>query len=195
MKMQAAIFFLIIVCIFSCGETKTPETALQPSPDSTQFFVTSSFFREQVNQIFLLRKPVYRYRTLNGSFDSTLLDSTELVQLAEQFIKRDISNSSDKKNYRETIFQDAGTKSYTINYTAVNREVPVQGIDILLDEQTHQVKRIFIRSFTRNGDTSIQERYNWHAFKRFQISRTLSIGKTATEQLIEVKWGNDSDGE
>jgi hypothetical protein len=197
MRIQLISFSLItIITIISCGEPTAPETQLQPSPDSTQFFTTGLFFEEQVNQVILLRKPIYVYRTMNGMKDSAVLDSMQFIQLAQEFITKDISNARDKKNYRETVFQDAGTNSYTLNYTAVNREVRVQGVDILLDEQSNQVKRIFIRSFTQRGDTSIQEQHNWRAFKGFQINRSLSTGNGYHRQeLTEVKWGSTSDDE
>lgn len=196
MKILLLIYLLIFVTCFGCSETKTPETQLQPSPDSTQFFTTGLFFEEQVNQVILLKKPIYVYRNMNGVKDSAVLDSIQFIQLAQEFITKDISNARDKKNYRETVFQDAGTNSYTLNYTAVNREVPVQAVDILLDEQTNQVKRIFIRSFSRKGDTSIQEQHNWRAFKGFQINRSLFTGNGYRRQeLTEVKWGSTSDDE
>ncbi len=193
MKIQLTCFSLLTIIIMSCGETKTPETQLQASPDSTQFFATGRFFEEQVKQVILLRKPVYVYHNINGRQDSAALDSLQLVQLVQTFIAKDISNPTDKKYYRETVFQDAGTKSYTLNYTAVTRDVPVQGVDVLLDEQTSQVKRIFIRSFTRKGDTSIQEQYNWRAFKGFQINRSFSApGGYSRQELTDVKWSNPS---
>ncbi|MFZ6024877.1 MAG: hypothetical protein ACOYVG_10560 [Bacteroidota bacterium] len=193
MKIQLTYFFLLTIAIISCSETKTPETTLQASPDSTQFFAMGSFFEEQVKQVILFKKPVYVYHNINDKKDSAVLNSIQLMQLAQEFISKDISNKADKKHYRETVFQDAGTNSYTLNYAAVDRKVPVQGIDILLDEQTNQVKRIFIRSFTSRGDTSIQEQYNWRAFKGFQINRSLTAPNGyKQQQLTEVKWGNPS---
>jgi hypothetical protein len=197
MKILSTCFsLLIIILLVSCGETKTPETQLQASPDSTQFFSTGSFFEEQVKQVFLLKKPVFVYHNINGVQDSALLDSVQFVQLVQEFRAKDISNPNDKKNYRETVFQDAGTNSYTLSYTAVNHKAPVQGVDVLLDEQTNQVKRIFIRSFTRKGDTSIQEQHNWRAFKGFQINRSFSVpGGYNRQERTEVKWNKASDGE
>ncbi len=196
MKIQLICFSLLLITIISCGETKTPQTKLQASPDSTQFFATGRFFEEQVKQVLLLRKPVHVYHDMNGQQDSALLDSLQLIQLVQTFITKDISNATDKKHYRETVFQDAGTKSYTLNYTAVTRDVPVQGVDVLLDEQTNQVKRIFIRSFVRRGDTSIQEQHNWRAFKGFQINRSFSAPSGYTRQeRTDVTWGNPSANE
>ncbi len=132
---------------------------------------------------------------MNGTRDTGTVSIEDFSKYVDEFIQKDISSPDRKKLYRETVFQDAGTHSYTLSYTAVDKTVPVQGVDILLDEQSNQVKRIFIRSFTTKGDTSIQERHNWYAFKSFQINRTTSIGKTIKEELTELRWSNLSDGE
>lgn len=194
MKFSLTSFSLLFVLLMSCGESNTPATQLQASPDSTQFFATGSFFSEQMNQVILLKKPILAFHSINEVRDSVILDSLALMQLVQEFISKDISNKTDKKNYRETVFQDVGTGSYTLNYTAVNRTVPVQGVDVLLDEQTNQVKRIFIRSFIHKGDTSVQEQHNWRAFKGFQITRSFTTaGGYKRQELTEVKWGNLSE--
>ena len=191
MKIHLFCFYLLLMCIISCGERTIPASGIQASPDSTQFFATKSFFEEQRKYVILLQKPISVCHNINGVQDSAVLDSTRFGQLVQQFIQKDISNDNDKKNYRETVFQDAGTNSYTLSYTAVTRDVPVQGVDILLDEQTNQVKRIFIRSFTSKADTSIQEQYNWHAFKGFQINRFFTTpGGYKRRELTEVKWNH-----
>ena len=191
MKLICVAFLLGLIFI-SCGEENTPDAQLQASPDSTAFFSIGHFFKEQVSQVILFRKKVLLFTTVNNSQDSMLIDSTQFMALADEFIKKDISNPVDKKHYRETVFQDAGTKSYTLNYTAVDRTVPVQGIDVLLDEQTNQVKRIFIRSFSQHGDTSVQEQFNWHAFKGFQINRSFTTSNGYQKQeLKQVKWDRE----
>lgn len=195
MKIQLVIYLLISAIAFSCGDMKTPDTAIQASPDSTHFFSTTRFYEEQLNQVKVFKKPIYYAKTIDNGNDSGTLSIESFTKYVDEFIQKDISSPERKKYYRETVFQDAGTQSYTLSYTAVDKTMPVQGVDILLDEQSNQVKRIFIRSFSIKGDTSIQERHNWHAFKSFQINRTISIGKTIKEELTEVRWGNHSDGE
>lgn len=195
MRIQLVIYLLIGAMTFSCGDTKTPDTAIHASPDSTQFFSTTSFYEEQLNQVKLFKKPIYYAIRMNDGTDSGTLSVESFIKYVDEFLQKDISSPDRKKHYRETVFQDAGTNSYILSYTAVDKEMPVQGVDILLDEQSNQVKRIFIRSFTTKSDTSIQERHNWYAFKSFQINRTISIGKTIKEELTEVRWGNRSDGE
>lgn len=195
MRIQLVICLLISVMAFSCGEKKTPDTTLKASPDSTQFFSTTRFYKEQLNQVKLFKKPIHYSHSLSGTRDTGSISIEDFTKYIDEFIQKDISTPDRKKHYRETVFQDAGTQSYTLSYTAVDKTMPVQGVDILLDEQSNQVKRIFIRSFTTKGDTSIQERHNWYAFKSLQINRTISIGKTIKEELTELRWGNLSDGE
>lgn len=185
--MSLGILFFIFT--LSCGEPVEPVTQLQASPDSVQFYATTKFFKDQIDYISLLKKSIYLYQTSNGKTDSVLIDSTRFSAFANEFIAKDISSTEIKKNYKETVFQDASTSSYNLNYTAVNPEVVVQGVDILLDEESNQVKRIFIRSRSMKGDTTVQERHNWNSFKGFQITRSLttSNGHQSTE-ITEVRW-------
>lgn len=180
---------LFSILLLSCGEPVEPITQLQASPDSVQFYATTKFFKDQVDYISILKKPIYLYHTVNNKTDSILIDSLQFSSLTNEFITKDISSPEIKRNYKETVFQDASTSSYNLNYTTVNPNVIVQGVDILLDEETNQVKRIFIRSKLTKGDTTIQEKHNWHAFKGFQISRSLTTpnGYQSTE-ITEVRW-------
>lgn len=186
----------IFILILSCGNPSEPTSQPQASPDSVQFYTTTTFFKDQINYVSLLKKSIYLYHTVNSKTDSVLLDSTQFSSLVSAFIAKDISSAEIKKNYKETVFQDASTGSYTLNYTAVNPEVIVQGVDILLDEESNQVKRIFIRSRSIKGDTTVQEQHNWHAFKGFQISKSLTTTKGyQSTEITEVRWKTIGDKE
>lgn len=174
--------------IMSCSEPVEPQTQLQASPDSVQFYATTKFFKDQVNYVSLLKKSIKLYHTINSKTDSVLIDSVQFSALANEFIAKDISSPDIKKNYKETVFQDASTSSYNLNYKAVNPEVIVQNMDILLDEESNQVKRIFIRSRFMKGDTTILEQHNWHAFKGFQISRSKTTKGFQSTEITEVQW-------
>ena len=47
-------------------------------------------------------------------------------------------------------------------------------MDILLDEQTKMVKRVFIVSELQKADSNIMEHHSWTANKQFQITKTLN---------------------
>lgn len=175
--------------LLACGESAQTHHQLQPSPDSTQFYPTASFFENQMTILPTMKKNMLVFHTKDGKKDSTQLNTAAFQELIKEFIAKDISDATTKKHYRETIFQDAATNSYTLSYTAVDTTVTVKGMEVLLDEQTNQVKRVFIRSVYRQGNTSIMEQHNWNTTKGFQIIRSFTNeqGNTRNE-LTEVRW-------
>jgi len=120
--------------------------------------------------------PIYLIKEINGKRDSMGIDKEVFKSYASIFLQKDISAPAMHDRFTETIFHDLSTKSYTINYRPKSPSEAIQNIDILLDENTNIVKRIFIRTETNNKDTSIIEQCNWKADKSFQINR---ISKTS----------------
>lgn len=175
----------------ACG---SPDTAGKAPviADTSQFYATAHFFKSQVDYISLLKTSFYLYKNENGKADSIQIDEPAFRQLAKQFLSKDISDPDMKQHYRESLFQDAGTQSYTLSYSAIDDLVNIRGLDVLLDEQTQQVKRIFIRSQSIKGDTTIQEQYNWNAFKEFQINKSMRTpGGYQSTILTRVHWKTD----
>ncbi|MBL0881855.1 MAG: hypothetical protein IBJ16_00665 [Chitinophagaceae bacterium] len=187
MKLFAAILISYILC--ACGEKVNTQNQLQPSPDSTQFYPTASFFENQMAIIPTMKKNIVVFHTKGEKKDSAVLTTTAFKELVKEFIVKDITDVATKKHYRETIFQDAATNSYTLSYAAVDTTVTVKGMEILLDEQSNLVKRIFIRTVYRRGNTSIMEQHNWNTSKGFQIIRSLTNEQGyTTNELTEVRW-------
>ena len=88
--------------------------------------------------------PIQMVRTINGQKDSTVINIEQFNKMAQPFLENNIADLSVKKYYRQSIFQDMTTSSYTFNYTSVNSSLPVQNLSILLDTTTQTVKRVFI---------------------------------------------------
>lgn len=187
MKKISAILFLY--ALVSCGESIDTKNQLQPSPDSTKFYPTTSFFENQMAIIPSMKKEMMMYSTSENKKDSGLLTIEVFKELVQEFISKAIADPATKKHYRETVFQDASTGSYTMSYTAVDTTVTVKGMDVLLDERTNEVQRVFIRTMYRKDNSSIMEQHNWNTSKGFQIIRSItnSQGTTST-RVTEVKW-------
>lgn len=187
--MKELTVILMSYLLLACGEKVQTQNQLQPSPDSTQFYPTASFFENQMAIIPTMKKDMLVFHTKDEKKDSALLTVAAFNELIQEFISKDITDDATKKHYRETVFQDAATASYTMSYTAVDTTVPVRGMEVLLDEQTNLVKRVFIRSMYRKGNTSIMEQHNWNTAKGFQIIRSITNtqGHT-TNELTEVQW-------
>lgn len=187
MKIFAALLFMYV--LLACGENVNTQSQLQPSPDSTKFYPTASFFENQMAVIPTMKKNISIFHTKDGKKDSSIITTAAFEELIKEFISKDITDPTTKKHYRETVFQDASTGSYTLSYTAVDTTVTIKGMEVLLDEQSNQVQRVFIRSVYRKGNNSIMEQHNWNTAKGFQIIRSFTnIQGYTKNELTEVRW-------
>jgi hypothetical protein len=191
MKLLSAILGIYIMTLVAC-QSKPPnkQPATQPS-DTSKFYPLRNFFTEEIQYVDLRSFPIYRVTVKDGKKDSSAISKEEFISLAGIFLERDISDPVIKALYKETVFHDLSTGSITLNYTPVNNDARVQNIDVLLDEQTNIVKRVFIRSVYKKADTSISEQCNWKAGKSFQVNRSFSAknGYASTE-LNYVNWND-----
>ncbi len=185
----AIVFLFGVACNNNQSTVANQASSLQGMPDSSEVYSIIPVVKQEIDYISVLNKKLICFTTSNGKRDSITINTTTLQQLADLFIDKDITRL--KRYYAERIFSDQSTGSVTINYTAINDSVPVRSIDILLDENTRQVKQFFIKNFEQQQDTSIQEQYSWFIHRGLQINRSVSAGNGyQLEERKEVKWGN-----
>lgn len=175
----------------SCGGPVQPKQKDRTATDTTKFYPLRSFLQDQMQYVDLRNFPIYRIRVKDGVRDSVPMSKEAFLSMAVVFLRHDLSEPGLKSRYTETVFQDQSTGSLTLNYSPITANEVVRSIDILLDENTHIVKRVFIRAAYTSGDTSITEQYSWKANKSFQLGRTLQTGKgfTSTETNF-VNWND-----
>jgi hypothetical protein len=174
----------------ACSNNTTNTNNNIASPDTTNFYPIASYFNSQLKHFDSIGARYSIVTTEGTKKDSIVVTSKEILVIAQSFIESDISDSIQKVNYKESVFRDAGTASFNINYTPVNDLVPVRNIDILMDEQTSLIKRIFIRKQHLYKDTTSTEQLSWKTNEGFtrSISNTTNTGfllnKTTTVRVI-----------
>lgn len=193
MKLHAVpvVIISIWVVMSACSNHQVKHNNNLPAGDTAKYYPLSSFFEEQMRYVDLRNFPISKVTVKDGKKDSIALNKDQFLAMAALFLQRSLSEPGIKALYRETVFQDQSTGSLTLNYTPVTDSVLVKNIDILLDDETHIVKRVFIRSAYNKGDTTITEQYNWKANKSFQLNQTLQAknGFTSTETNF-VNWND-----
>lgn len=195
MKYSPVVIFCLFLAAFACNTSQVAKKPGNTAPvtDTGKFYPLADFFKEQIRYVDLHDFPIYRITVKNGKKDSSAITKDVFATVASVFLRRDIAEPSEKILYKESVFEDLSTSSVTFNYTSTTPNTLVQNIDILLDGQTKIVKRVFIRSSYNQGDTIVQEQYNWKANKSFQISKTMN---TATGyKLTESDFINWNDKE
>lgn len=187
-----SIFIACIVCVFAsaCNNNKVPKNNNNTSADTISFYPIAAYFKSQLNHFDSLHARYSIVTTEGGIKDSIVVDGATIETLVHSFIESDISDTVQKINYKESVFRDAGTASFNINYTPVNDLVPVRNIDILMDEQTSLIKRIFIRKQFLIKDTTNTEQLSWKTNEGFSRSISketktgLPLNKTIAVRVI-----------
>lgn len=192
MKPVLAVSCLLLLLITGCNSKKpAPGKNVAQASDTAKFYPLHQFFTDQVQYVDLRNFPIYQIREKDGKRDSLPLSKEQFISLSQVFLAHSLTDPKVKILYKESVFQDLSTGSVTLNYMPADANAEVQNIDILLEESTNLVKRVFIRCLHTKGDTTIAEQCNWKANKSFQISRNITTGNgySATE-LNYINWND-----
>ncbi len=176
----------------ACQSNKIPPAAkTKDSTDTGRFYPIGEFFQSQIEYVDLRNFTITQKNDIDGKKDSFNISKERFISLARVFAEKDISSPRIKKMYRETVFHDLSTESYTLNYSPLQPGLGIQSIDVLLDDQHKQVKRILIRSIFTRGDTTITEQCSWKTNKSFLIARYGQTKKGHNRNsLIFVNWND-----
>jgi hypothetical protein len=167
----------------ACSNSKEKSEKLVATTDTTSFYPLASYINDQV-KYFDSTGARFSVVTTEGTLkDSITSQVAAIMPMIQSFIEADISDSVQKINYKESVFRDAGTASLNINYTAINNSVPIRNIDILMDDQTSTIKRLFVRKQFQTKDTTSTEQLSWKTNEGF----TRSISKEASSGFLRNK--------
>ena len=181
----------------SCKNKQEQKAATAPATtataDTTKFFDVKGFIEGEIKDVTTTPYFLYTITTRDDKKrDSAHLTTTEFVRLAQEFLAQDITQSELKPFYKEDVFRDLSTKSITFSYSTRNKDLDVQNIDVLLDEESNKVKFVFIRSQKITKDSTVITQFNWKRAKNFLINRSVlksNGSKYSTQQF--VSWNSE----
>ena len=189
MKPFIFVYILWVMMAAACSNAKEKTTTIV-SADTTSYYSISSYINSQL-KYFDSVGATYNVVTIEGTQkDSITVQVAAIRPMIQSFLDADISDSIQKKNYQESVFRDAGTASLNINYTPMDTSTTIKNIDILMDEQTSLVKRIFIRKQQLTSETTNTEQLSWKTNEEFTISVSKKsndgslLNKTTTVRVI-----------
>jgi len=186
---------LLLISFFSfCSEGSRQKAAL-PLSDTAKYYPCADFIREQIRFVDLRNFNIYRTITIDTKKDSSGITKEVFLGLANGVLMVLENWNRQKHLYKETVFQDLSTNSYTINYTAIDPDAKLQRIDILLNDETNTIKRMFLRENWKLNDTTYSNQFSWLADQGFQIVSAKNSGEFSHSQTIAIDWNKPSDKE
>ncbi len=192
--MKKFVIYVLLTFIIACNQPSTSGlNKINQPKDSSFFYPVVSYIRQQINLVHSTSYFISVIKTSNGKRDSIKLNVHQFDSLAQPFLDCDITNLPLKKNYQASVFKDESTKSYTLNYTAIDRSLPIQSIDILLNEDNQEVKNIFINTFENADDSSVTQKMGWQPYHNFYINRIIQYKNTqqSIEQIVVI-WNSNN---
>lgn len=189
MKKTIAILVLFALLYLSCKRNPNKAGSEANKTDTTTFFHVNQFIQSQIKEVNSTPFFIYKIDITNNKKDSVAINTAVFNEISQQFLKPDINDEKIKPYYKESIFEDQTTKSFTISYTTSNKELEVQNVEILLNEDGQTVKRIFLRKFYNYPDSSAIEQLSWKPGESFQVNRSVQTqGKPETVRQTVVVW-------
>jgi hypothetical protein len=190
MKFLALPALLSCFILVSCGHGgHSPKSS--PVADTAKYYSLDAFYREQLQYVELRNFPMYRVRIVDGRKDSAALGKNDFSALARQLFPTQAFAQKDKALYRETVFEDETTESYTLNYTTTDPVPDVRSVDILLDRLSNTVKRVFVKSLYRGGgDTTVEQVFGLKSYKSMQLNRTITAPGYRSTELNYINWND-----
>lgn len=182
-------FILILYLLYACRPNESGTITSEATNDTTHFFEVVQYITTQISEVNKTPYFIYKIDIADGKKDSATINTSVFNQISERFLRPDINDPDLKKHYTENIFHDQTTKSFTISYTATDKELEIQNIEVLLQEDGQTVKRLFIRKFFNYKDSSAIEQLSWKPGESFQINRLVQKpGNKENSYLTNVVW-------
>lgn len=189
--MRVLFIFVVILFAFSCSSK--PEQ--KPGSEEIKTYDTSIFYydiplavKNEIDEIKRTFAFTYSIITENGKRDSTVVDTTALMQLAAPFLQYNLNESKHRKYYKENRFQDGDTKSIVFTYETNHPDLPVKTATVLLDNETENLKRIDVMKAYVSKDTTFEERLSWTAGESFQVVQLINIANKEIIKQTQVFW-------
>ena len=197
MKHFPLAFFAAASLILSsaCGNHPQPVTTTQKTDSADQhFFPVADWIRAEISYVDSTPLAMLKYRTEKNHTDSAYIRPDEFNQLASIFLLPALAADSLEKNFEENSFFDKTTGYLTLTYTAHNRQLPLQRVDVLAlpGQGPGKVKSVYMETHAPAGDTLQTNKMFWSARQSFLVITSLQPpGKAPVVRQLKVVWDQD----
>lgn len=182
------LFFLtpFVSCESKQSKSEKKEVSLS---DTAKFYSIERYIKDEMQYVDLRDFSITETKITAGDSSTQSITKDEFLSIATEILNQTNWFAQNKFLYKETVFQDLGTESYTINYQT--DQADIKSIDLLLNEQTNLPKRLFIRMIRQEGEITSTIQYSWVTGKQFSIAKSVKKSTDLIEQSSKtIQWIN-----
>lgn len=183
-----AIAVAIISQLSSCHAEST-ENRQDSSGVETRFFPLEEYLKSEIAGVDSSDKIIMKLVSNGETVDSSIISKDQFQRLAAPFMSFDISDSALRRHYKQDIFLDLSTASFSFTYTAKDVNQPDQYIHVLVDTLTESAKQLFINQRTQQDNEIISRKMGWKTGSSFYINTIFQFPQRQDSiTLLSVKW-------
>jgi hypothetical protein len=183
-----SLLLLTALCAYSvsCGDS-AEQASVQENKD---FYPVSAHIHSELALIDSLPVAVFLYRDEEGRKDTSIVDKQVFRAFAEAIPQPDITREPLKKSYTESVYMDATLNLVTMSYTPKTESGEIRKIDVYINPDTENVKRIYVEKRLSGGDSTIVRKIVWTSGQQLQVT-SLVTREGQQEKVIQEKysWG------
>lgn len=170
-----------------------PASAVDSTKEEKAYFPVQDYIKSEIRQVDSLPVGIMKYTTgQDGAVDSGYIKHEEFHQLAQEFLSPILERESFEKQYSENSFFDNTTQYASFLYSAIDKSLPVQRIDVLAkpeDVVYNKVRSIYMEKRFERADSSVIQKLYWKAGQNFQINTEIRTAKPEViSRQVKVVW-------
>lgn len=195
------LFILSIIFLIACGNNNESQkregeyqdivllpTAEDTTPSNIPFYPYINYIKEQLQYIDSTPLGVEKIVTIDGkTVDSTFATKQELRKATNAFTVYNPNLPANRHFFKETSFRDLTINRITFSITALQPEIPLQEVNILLEPEKQKVKNLVIRQQFETPDSSNSIHMIWVDKMHMQVSENIFL-KDGKSYTIVTRW-------
>lgn len=155
--MQKLFSAFILIVLFAATGCKD-----KPAKEKATFMDVAGYLKGQLGYLDTVPLALLK-TTLKDTIytDSVFIKKEQLRTLVEPYFQSQLEKENFENSFEETSFADATINTITLTYNAIDKNAPIQRIDVYVNPETEQIKKVYLIRQEIKNDTSVSQQLLW----------------------------------
>jgi hypothetical protein len=180
-KLFRAVILIVILTAGSCNN--------KPPKEKANFMDVAGYLKGQLAYLDTVPLALLKTTLKDTMYtDSVFIKKEELRSLVDSYLVSQLEKEAFENSFEETSFMDATINTITLTYQAVDKELPVQRIDVYVDPETQEIKRMYLVRQEQKKDTSFSQQLLWKHNSSCTVISTQQVKQQETITNEKISW-------
>ncbi|HEX4956724.1 MAG TPA: hypothetical protein VFV46_00995 [Lacibacter sp.] len=155
--MQKSFWSFVLIYLFTIGSCSD-----KPSKEKAGFMDVAGYLKGQLAYLDTVPLALLKTTLQDTVYtDSVFIQKAQLRTAITPYLQSQLDKEQFESSFEETSFLDASINTVTLTYNAINNNLPIQRIDVYVDPETEQIKRVYLVRQELKKDTSVSQQLLW----------------------------------